>query len=81
MINQYVGEVDLDTDVKIITNSIKEEVHKAKISSENIKVSINDGNLTVLCNSEIANLLRKRNDIKRFRCNIVGFYEKESKND
>lgn len=76
IVNQYVGELMEDVDLAVITKNIKDDVRKAKLSSENIKTSVDNNNLYVLCTGDIANVIRKRTDIKRFRCNVIAYHEK-----
>ncbi len=79
MINQYVGEL-VDTDVAALTKGIKEDARKAHLATDNIKVNFNDKEgLTVLCTGDVANLIRRRKDVRMFRCNIVCFNEKKEK--
>jgi len=77
-INQYVGDFAEGATLESVTEGIKEDVKKAKLPVNDVKVTFSEKEgLRVLCNADTANLIRKRKDIKRFRCNIVGYNERK----
>jgi hypothetical protein len=72
IINQYVGELAKGEKGDTLLTKIKEDAIRARLSVENIKVRITDGLVMVSCTGDVANLIRKRKEILRFRCDKIG---------
>lgn len=76
-INQYVGELAPDVSLDDFFKSVKQEVKQAKFATDNIRMKNKDGTLVVQCVGDVANLIRKRKEIVRFRCDKIAINEKD----
>lgn len=71
--NQYVGELFPGVEFDVFVQAMKSDVRQAKLSVEAIKIKNNKGNeIVVQCTGDIADVIRKRKEITRFRCNKIG---------
>jgi hypothetical protein len=80
LLNQYVGELPENIDFSSFEKSVRDDCRKAHLSTDSIKMKNREGLLTVSCTGDVANIIRKRKDVLRFRCDKIGNVgEKESK--
>jgi hypothetical protein len=76
--NQYVGEMVDGADFDTFVKAVKDDARQAKLSTDGIKMKNKEGLLLVTCTGDVANLIRKRKEVVRFRCDKVGA-EQQSK--
>jgi len=79
--NQYVGEMAESVDFEVFQKSVKEDVRHAKISPDDIKMQDKEGLLMVTCTGDVANIIRKRKEVLRFRCDRIGAEKKEKEKE
>lgn len=72
LLNQYVGELPENVDFGAFEKAVKDDCRKAHLSTESIKMKNKEGLVTVSCTGDVANVIRKRKDIIRFRCDKIG---------
>lgn len=75
--NQYVGELLEGTTLEVFLASVKKDAKQASLSTESIKMKDKDGTLFVQCTGDVANIIRKRSEVRGFRCDKIGI-EKEN---
>lgn len=77
IVNQYVGELAPDANLDAFLKSVKDDARQAHFSTDAIKMKNKDGVLVVFCTGDVANLIRKRSEVIRFRCDKIAVNEKE----
>ena len=76
-INQYVGEIANGVDFDLFTKAVKEDARGLKLAVDSLQMKVKDGLLTASCNGDVANVIRGRKEVLRFRCDKVAGNDKD----